>query len=232
MQGKEHQMKEIPSPNFNARLPGLSVDYIVLHYTNMRSAKDSLKHLCNPESKVSAHYLIDENGKIFRLVEEEKRAWHAGESFWRGQRNMNSASIGIELHNPGRAFGYRPFPEKQMAALKGLLREMKERWGLSPACLLGHSDIAPARKDDPGELFPWKEFAEEGFGLWPAPNAEDYAPEKEGEVGELLGRIGYDCSEDTLAALTAFKRHYHPEALEKEDKGETLARLRALAKQI
>src|SRR5262249_38250696 len=139
-------------------------------------------------------YLIEEDGRIFHLVAEGKRAWHAGQSFWKGVTDLNSASIGIELVNPGHAFGYRAFPAVQIKALKGLLRELIARHKFSPAeCLLAHADIAPTRKEDPGELFPWKELAGEGLGRWPAPKPDDYGHAEDDEVQNLLRNVGYDC---------------------------------------
>jgi len=228
-------MKEVPSPNFNAREPDTPLQYIVLHYTGMKTAADALAHMTTSGSEVSAHYMIDEDGSLTRLVAEEDRAWHAGKSFWRGERDINSASIGIELVNPGHLFGYRPFPPEQIAALKDLLREIMDRHNLPPSCLLAHSDIAPTRKEDPGELFPWEELAKEDMGLWPDLLPYDFGPEKEaGEAFALLRHIGYDCPDGDdsacFAALNAFQRRYHPEALMEELTPETLARLRALAR--
>lgn len=229
-------MKKCPSPNFNARAEGAKIDYIVLHYTGMTTAQEALKRLCDPGSEVSAHYMIDEDGEVYALVDEDKRAWHAGRGYWRGTRDVNSSSIGIEIVNPGHAFGYRPFPKQQIAALKALLRDIAARRPLSRTSFIGHSDIAPTRKQDPGELFPWRELADEGFGFWPHPAAEDYrAAQNPQEAFELLRTIGYDCPEEDEAAcfeaLHAFQRHYHPEALMDEVTGETLARLRTVARE-
>jgi N-acetylmuramoyl-L-alanine amidase len=166
-----------PSPNFNERDPAAPLRYVVLHYTGMPTRDSALRRLCDNQAKVSAHYLIDEAGQVFHLVDESRRAWHAGKSFWCGTTDMNSASIGIELVNPGHEFGYKPFPAAQIAALKTLLGEIVARHGLDPAhFLLGHSDIAPDRKKDPGEFFPWQELAKAGFGIWPEAHASDYVP--------------------------------------------------------
>ncbi|MDD5585916.1 MAG: N-acetylmuramoyl-L-alanine amidase [Alphaproteobacteria bacterium] len=222
------------SPNYDDREPGASLQSIVLHYTGM-DAEDWLRKVCDPETKLSAHYMIGEDGGIVQLVDEAKRAWHAGVSFWRGETDMNSASIGIELANPGHQNGYRPFPGTQIAALKNLLRAIIRRHAMNARlALLAHSDIAPMRKEDPGELFPWRELAQEGLGLWPETKPEDYAPHGEGEVAELMRAIGYACLSDAAAdpsagaALLAFQRHYHPENLTGRPDGETVARLRAL----
>jgi N-acetylmuramoyl-L-alanine amidase len=161
---------ERPSPNFNARRAvsgGPGVRFVVIHYTGMKTADEALRRLCDPAASVSSHYLIDEDGAVFRLVPEDERAWHAGVAYWRGERDLNGASVGIELANPGHDWGYRPFPNRQIAALKDLLGEIRTRHRISADGVLGHSDIAPSRKIDPGELFPWQELASDGFGLWP-----------------------------------------------------------------
>ena len=154
-----------PSPNFNER-PTV-VDSIIIHYTDMMSAQKALEWLINPESQVSCHYLIDEEGQIYKLVEEKMRAWHAGESYWQGRTNINDCSIGIELANPGHTHGYIPFPEVQINSLINLCKEIQNRWRIPSSRILGHSDIAPQRKQDPGHLFPWEKLAKEGLGLWP-----------------------------------------------------------------
>lgn len=155
-----------PSPNFNARTPG-PITLLVLHYTGMQSAKDALARLCDREAKVSAHYLIDEAGKICRLVAEEHRAWHAGVSFWAGEKDVNSRSIGIELVNPGHDLGYHDFPAVQMRALADLAAEILARHPIPAHNVVGHSDVAPGRKRDPGERFDWAWLAGRGIGVWP-----------------------------------------------------------------
>jgi N-acetylmuramoyl-L-alanine amidase len=226
-----------PSPNFDERDAAVKLQYIVLHYTGMPTRDLALQRLCDAEAKVSAHYVIDEEENVFRLVDEDKRAWHAGKSFWNGVTDMNSASIGIELVNPGHECGYRAFPAAQIDKLKDLLYDIVERYELDPAmALLGHSDIAPSRKQDPGELFPWKELAAEGFGLWPKPQASDYAPAYEDEVQGFLRMIGYECPETgvydlaTRAVLLAFQRRYEPENVTGAPTRETVARLKALVR--
>jgi N-acetylmuramoyl-L-alanine amidase len=219
-------MKQIPSPNFNGRAPGIKLAHIVLHYTGMTDAPAAIARMCDPAARVSAHYIIEENGHAAQLVAEEKRAWHAGQSFWRGITDLNSASIGIELVNPGHEFGYRAFPPAQITALKELMRGIIARHQMNAATApIAHSDIAPSRKQDPGELFPWQELAKEGFGLWPTPT--DYAPATETEITGLLGAVGYDTA-TSRDALLAFQRHYHPENLTGIANPETVARLRAL----
>lgn len=154
-----------PSPNFGARPKG-NISALVLHYTGMKSAQEALARLCDPLSEVSAHYFITEAGEITELVDPNKRAWHAGISSWRGRSNVNDFSIGIELVNPGHDYGYRPFPDDQIRALLWLLGILYERYPLQQKDIIGHSDIAPGRKCDPGELFPWHKLAGAGFGLW------------------------------------------------------------------
>ncbi len=157
-----------PSPNFNDR-EGHTIDMLVLHYTGMRSADDARDKLCNAMSdkKVSAHYLVDEDGTIYAMVDESMRAWHAGVSYWRGHTNINQRSIGIEIVNPGHEFGYRPFPKPQMEAVAELCKDILSRRAIPARNVVGHSDVAPERKQDPGELFDWKFLAEHGVGLWP-----------------------------------------------------------------
>jgi N-acetylmuramoyl-L-alanine amidase len=228
-----------PSPNFDERDPAVGLAYVVLHYTGMRTGAEALARLCDPEAKVSSHYLIEEDGRVFALVDEGKRAWHAGESFWRGVRDMNSASIGIELVNPGHQHGYRAFPEVQIAALTQLLREVIARRRFDAAtCLLAHADIAPGRKEDPGELFPWQRLASDGIGIWVQPESGDYGHADDGEVQELLRAIGYDCpatgayDRATRKALVAFQRHYEPDNMTGTPERETIARLRALKRRL
>ena len=222
-----------PSPNHDAR-PG-AVDMLILHYTGMESAQAALDRLCSPEAKVSAHYLVDEDGAVWRLVAEERRAWHAGVSSWRGRRDINGASIGIELVNPGHDNGYRLFPEAQMAALEALARDIIGRHPIPPRHVLGHSDVAPLRKTDPGELFDWQRLARAGVGLWPdfslpPPPAADIA-----ELQRQLAEIGYDTprsgAEDALttAVITAFQRHFRPSLCDGKADPETRRRIAALA---
>jgi N-acetylmuramoyl-L-alanine amidase len=220
--------KDYTSPNFNDRDPKIALDYIVLHYTNMKDAESALNRLCDPASQVSAHYVIGEDGHLWPLVDESLRAWHAGESFWRGIGDMNSASIGIELVNPGHSIGYRPFPDLQIAALKTFIRQIVARRGMSPTtALLAHSDIAPARKQDPGALFPWQSLAQEGLGIWPDPTPQDFASADEDDISEKLGFIGYDTS-NFSAAVLAFQRRFYPENLTGKADPETAAKIRAL----
>ena len=202
---------ETPSPNFDER--ALPVSMIVLHYTGMQDAASAIAWLANPESKVSAHYVVTEDGQIVRMVQEDKRAWHAGRSHWRGVTDVNSASIGIEIVNPGHEFGYRPFPDEQIGALIPLMQEIKERHGVTRGNIVGHSDIAPARKQDPGELFPWGKLARLRLAL-PRP-AKNLLDPGWSDAGFLLAleRFGYDVT-DPLAATVAFQRRFRPELID------------------
>jgi N-acetylmuramoyl-L-alanine amidase len=232
---------EAPSPNFDARVS--PPDMIVLHYTGMQTGAAALKRLCDPAAKVSAHYLVEEDGRVFSLVPEERRAWHAGVSFWKGARDINAASIGVEIVNPGHEFGYRPFPDDQIKAVIGLLDGVRGRWSVPDARILGHSDVAPARKQDPGELFPWDRLAAAGHGLWAKPPAAPGAALSLGDEGAAvfalqagLTRLGYLCppsgayDADTATVVTAFQRHWRPACVDGAADGETRARLMALLK--
>ena len=195
---------------------------LVIHDTGLQSAGAALERLCDPGSEVSAHYLIDEAGEIFALVDEENRAWHAGVSSWRGEANVNSRSIGIELVNPGHEFGYRPFPAAQMAALADLAQGIVARWPIPARNVVGHSDVAPRRKQDPGELFDWYWLARRGIGLWPKPG-----PSAGGDAAAMLADYGYEIS-DPQAALVAFQRHFRPSICDGVADSETLALLNGL----
>ena len=182
---------------------------LVLHYTGMRSAAEAVARLRDPAAKVSAHYLIDEDGSIVALVPDERRAWHAGVSWWRGQGNLNDVAIGIELVNPGHEWGYRPFPRPQMTALLGLASRLVERWAIPPDRVLGHSDVAPARKDDPGELFDWSSLARAGLCL-PVPEAEPLPPDAAAAAAALawFGYAGPGQGVPLATTLRAFQRRW------------------------
>ena len=216
---------ETPSPNFNERQ--LPVTMVVLHYTGMESAEAAIARLTDPKAEVSAHYLIDEDGTIHRLVPEDKRAWHAGEAHWRGITDVNSASIGIELVNPGHEFGYREFTPAQIEALIPLLHEIKDRHDITRGNIVGHSDVAPTRKQDPGELFPWGHLARLRLAL-PRPTKNLMDPEWS-DAGFLLAleRFGYEVT-DQLAATVAFQRRFRPELIDGEIDGECRCLLLAL----
>jgi N-acetylmuramoyl-L-alanine amidase len=228
-----------PSPNFDARLA--PPDMIILHYTGMVDGPSALARLTDPEAKVSAHYIVEEDGRVFALVPEARRAWHAGKSVWRGETDINAASVGVEIVNPGHELGYRPFPEAQIAALIELADDVRSRWTIPDARILGHSDVAPDRKIDPGELFPWRTLAEAGHGLWVEPAAAPGAALAEGDEGlgvlalrAGLARLGYDCPvtgrfDAGLAVIArAFQRHWRPSRVDGIADGETRARLMAL----
>jgi N-acetylmuramoyl-L-alanine amidase len=216
---------DTPSPNCDER--ELPVSMLVLHYTGMPDASAAIARLCDPEAKVSCHYLVSEDGQILRMVPEEKRAWHAGQSYWRGITDVNSASIGIEIVNPGHQFGYRPFPEEQIDALVPLVADIVDRHKITRGNIVGHSDVAPIRKQDPGELFPWHRLARLRLAL-PRPTKGLMDP-KWSDGGFLLAleRFGYDVS-DKLAAVVAFQRRYRPELIDGEIDGECRAILLAL----
>jgi N-acetylmuramoyl-L-alanine amidase len=223
-----------PSPNHDARPPGLAVDMLVLHYTGMTSGTAALDRLCDPAAKVSAHFLIDEDGRLYRLVAEARRAWHAGASSWAGASDVNGRSIGVELVNPGHEFGYRPFPEPQVAALIELARDLLARHPIPPARVLGHADVAPARRADPGELFPWARLARAGIGLWPEPLAGARPELEVAAVQRRLVRFGYGVAETgvldaaTVHAITAFQRHFRPDRVDGRIDADTAARLQTL----
>jgi N-acetylmuramoyl-L-alanine amidase len=223
---------EHPSPNHEPRPTGMPVDMLVLHYTGMRTAAEALARMCDPTAKVSAHYMIDEVGGVYRLVDEERRAWHAGTAEWRGLRDINGRSVGIELVNPGHQFGYRLFPDAQMATLEILAHDILRRHPIPPRNVVGHSDVAPSRKQDPGELFDWQWLARSGIGLWPGwtpPPARDVAT-----VQHLLERYGYavprsgELDRDTARVVEAFQRHFRPERVDGIIDRETAGRLSAL----
>jgi len=201
-----------PSPNFNDRPQGCPVDVLVYHYTGMETAQAALERLCDPAFEVSAHYCIDETGQTYALVPEEKRAWHAGVSAWQGDSNMNDRSIGIELVNKGYEWGYHPFPEAQIMALITLSQAILQRHpAIIPDRIVGHSDIAPTRKADPGEFFPWQRLAQDhGLGVWPFPHDVN---------SQGLQAFGYDVS-DYDAAHMAWRRRFDPDSfLDQSAKG-------------
>lgn len=196
-----------PSPNFDERGPGFTVDMLVIHYTGMETKEAALERLCDPKAAVSSHYLIDEDGNVHRLVDEKKRAWHAGVSSWRGRTDINARSIGIELVNPGHEYGYREFPEPQIRELEAVAFGVLTRHPIPHRNVVGHSDVAPTRKSDPGELFPWARLAAKGIGLWP--RESDHLEQDAQALAKALTDIGYDVR-DYPAAVKAFQRHWRP----------------------
>lgn len=217
-------MIEHPSPNWNSRPDGTVIDTVIIHYTGMQSGETALTRLCDETAEVSAHYLIEEDGRLFRLVAEEKRAWHAGVSHWRGMDNLNHNSIGIELVNPGHEFGYRAFPRKQINALIELLSGIHRRHNILPVNVIGHSDIAPDRKTDPGELFPWEQLYEAGFGIYSKLGGGDTKPIAQigdnvsvvEEMRSQLKCLGYNVTnsktfdETCVHIVKAFQAHWRP----------------------
>jgi N-acetylmuramoyl-L-alanine amidase len=201
---------------------------LVLHYTGMPNGRAALERLCSPAAKVSAHYLIEEDGAVFALVEEDRRAWHAGVSAWRGNSDINARSIGIELVNPGHEFGYRAFPDSQMAALAALVPEILARHPIPRRNVVGHSDVAPDRKEDPGELFDWEWLAERGIGAWPASTASVALAPSDREVTSMLRKWGYQFDDDPSKALVAFQRHFRPAKFDGVADAETVSRLAGL----
>ena len=215
------------SPNHDARPGGAAIDMVVLHYSGMETADAALARLCDPAAKVSAHYLIDEDGAVRRLVAEERRAWHAGVACWRGLSDVNGRSLGIELVNPGHEFGYRPFAEAQMATLEDLARDILARHPIEARNVVGHSDVAPRRKMDPGELFDWPRLAAAGIGLWPDSAPPDEADADEDEAKAMLADFGYETG-DLGMTVTAFQRHFRPGRVDGRMDGDTAGRLRGL----
>ncbi len=214
---------------------------LVVHYTGMENGETALARLRDPEAKVSSHYMIERDGRVFRLVAEARRAWHAGVSFWKGDRDVNARSIGIELVNPGEEHGYLIFPDAQVQALVALMDDVRARWTIDDADIVGHSDVAPARKIDPGPLFPWRRLAEAGHGLWVDPDPAPGGPLGDGDGGPGvflvqagLTRLGYDCPPSgafdaaTRTIVQAFQRHWRPERVDGVMDGDSRARLMAL----
>ena len=212
--------REQLSPNFDER--ALPISMAVIHYTEMETADAAIERLCDPEAKVSAHYLISRDGVVTRLVPEAKRAWHAGVSYWRGIRDVNSASVGIELDHPGHKYGYGPFPDVQFEALVPLLARIVKEYDIPRANVVGHSDVAPQRKIDPGELFPWERLAEYNLCL-PTPGIELGDPFDSDPAFYLaLERYGYDIT-DGHKVVEAFQRRWRPRKIDGEIDGEIRA---------
>jgi N-acetylmuramoyl-L-alanine amidase len=220
-------MRERLSPNHERRGEPSRIDMLVLHYTGMHSAAEALDRLCDRVARVSAHYVVEEDGAIWRLVPEPLRAFHAGRSCWEGERDLNTTSIGIEIVNPGHEWGYRAFPDEQMAAVESLCGDILSRHPIPPHRVVGHSDIAPDRKTDPGELFDWPRLARAGIGIWPEPRPRDAPmPVDNVRATEDLAAIGY-CSTQVAAepAIAAFQRRFRPARVDGVVDRETAARL-------
>ena len=224
--GGRDAVTERLSPNFDARPAGTPIDILVVHYTGMRSADEALDRLVDPAAKVSAHYLIDEDGHIVRLVADTHRAWHAGVASWRGATDVNARSIGIELVNPGHEFGYRQFPATQMTSLIGLAKDLVTRHAIPARNVVAHSDVAPRRKIDPGELFDWAGLAAVGVGLWPQATSPVVLTTEAAQ--KLLAEIGYE-TVDLTATITAFQRRFRPARLDGALDAETGGRINAVS---
>ncbi|MBO6668819.1 N-acetylmuramoyl-L-alanine amidase [Parvibaculum sp.] len=233
---------ERPSPNFNERPSGRAVDILLLHYTGMESGEAAASRLCDPAAKVSAHYLVDEAGAITRMVPEHLRAWHAGVAQWAGECDINGCSIGIEIVNGGHDFGCPPYPEAQMRAVEALSREILSRHPIPARRVLAHSDVAPARKADPGEWFDWARLARAGVGLWVEPEPVIEGPVlQQGDRGDTVAELQYMLAdygyglevlgrydENTKAVVSAFQRHFRPRKVDGVADVSTVATLRRL----
>lgn len=207
------------------------MDMLVLHYTGMADGLTALNRMRDPASEVSAHYMVEEDGGVHVLVREEDRAWHAGRSQWQGDEDLNSRSIGIEIVNGGHDFGLPAYPDVQIDAVIELCLAIQERWKIPQSRIVGHSDIAPERKDDPGERFPWGRLAQNGIGVWPG-SAIDTAETSDFDIGEALTRIGYrsvTSVEDLRAVVRAFQRRWRPAEVSGEPDAETVQLIRAVA---
>lgn len=222
-------MDWLPSPNFDERT--LPVTILVLHYTGMPDGDEAIARLVDPDAKVSAHYVVREDGSALQLVDENDRAWHAGRSRWGNIEDINSASIGIEIVNPGHEWGYVPFPKEQMATVVRLVHELVRIYDIAPRNVVGHSDVAPARKMDPGELFDWEELARRGLAMKrPTRNLIDPGW-SDAAFLLALERYGYDVSEGR-AATTAFQRRFRPELIDGRIDGQCRAILMALLLEV
>jgi N-acetylmuramoyl-L-alanine amidase len=232
------------SPNFEPRRGAGQPDLLLLHYTGLKSCAKAIDWLSRRESKVSCHYVVDEAGHITQMVAEDQRAWHAGVASWAGETDINSASVGIEIHNPGHELGYPEFPEAQLAALEALCADIMGRHSIRPERVLGHSDVAPTRKKDPGEKFPWARLARKGIGHWVTPEpvnradpgiARDAAGPLVSDVQSLLARYGYGIEPTggfdplTEFVVTAFQRHFRPERVDGRIDQSTITTLERLA---
>jgi N-acetylmuramoyl-L-alanine amidase len=218
---------ERPSPNHEQRGEPPRIDMLVLHYTGMATAEAALERLCDPAARVSAHYLVEEDGTVWRLVSETRRAFHAGRSCWAGETDLNFVSIGVEIVNPGHQWGYRSFAEAQMAAVERLCRDILARHPIPPHRVVGHSDIAPDRKTDPGELFDWLRLARAGIGVWPAPlGGQSVAPTDYAQAAADLRAVGYGTPPASVqSAIAAFQRRFRPARCDGVLDQETMARI-------
>jgi len=237
-------IRDLPSPNHDERPANTPVDILILHYTGMRTAQAAIDVLRDPAREVSSHYVVDEDGAILRLVPEDRRAWHAGISFWRGHTALNGRSIGIEIVNPGHEWGYRDFPALQMAAVCELCLGIAARHPIPPRNVIAHSDVAPDRKEDPGEKFDWEGLARNGIGVWPhgTPDLGTGGAVRDAaslrDVRAALASIGYRVMPEGAldpalsTVLRAFQRHWRPEAVNGQADAGTLARLLGVVARI
>ena len=222
-------VRDAPSPNHDERPAGEPMDTLVLHYTGMRTAEEAIGRLRDPASRVSAHYVVEEDGAIWRLVPEARRAWHAGVSHWRGREALNGRSVGVEVVNPGHEWGYRPFPALQMAAVCDLCLAIIARHAIAARDVVAHSDVSPDRKQDPGELFDWEGLAANGVGLWPRAAGGARRAVEASSAPALLGAIGYRTDLPLPVLLSAFQRRWRPERIDGATDAATLALLAAVA---
>jgi N-acetylmuramoyl-L-alanine amidase len=231
-----------PSPNHGERKRGLTANAILLHYTGLATSEAALRQLCDPVAEVSSHYLVDKAGCLFQLVPENRRAWHAGQGCWAGETDMNDVSIGIEICNPGHKGGSPDYPPEQIATVVALCQDIISRWGVVPHRILGHSDVSPHRKIDPGEFFPWAALAEAGVGHYVPPHPIKDGPRQglgdEGReveiVQSLLAEYGYGLNlsgaydEETESIVRAFQRHFRPALVDGVADVSTIETLRKL----
>lgn len=236
----------LPTPNHGERRGFLRPEYVILHYTGMPTAEGAIALLRDPKTEVSSHYVIEENGRVIQLAQESRRAWHAGKSSWRGLQDMNSASIGLEICNPGHDGGLPPFPDLQIESVVRLCRDIARRHGIRPERFLAHSDIAPARKRDPGENFPWRDLARAGVGIWAEAETPSESPScARGQEGAqvrslqtMLSLYGYDVGASgvydgaTMAAVAAFQRHFRQARVDGLADDSTVGVLRELVRLV
>jgi N-acetylmuramoyl-L-alanine amidase len=213
---------DLPSPNFNDRKA--PTRFVVLHYTGMETGQAAIDRLRDPDAGVSAHYVVEEDGNVLRLVDEDRRAWHAGVGEWQGETDMNSASIGIEIVNGGHDFGLPDYPDAQIDAVISLVKDILLRRELTPAAVIGHSDLAPGRKQDPGEKFPWRRLADAGGAIWPS-----LIDAESDDVESDLAKIGYGVSAGLPAVIEAFQRRFRPSAVSGDADDETRRLIKAVA---
>lgn len=237
---------DLPSPNHDERPNGTPIDTLILHYTGMQTARAAIDRLRDPDAeiRVSSHYVVDEDGAVIAMVPEERRAWHAGISYWRGHTRLNDRSVGVEIVNPGHEWGYRDFPVLQLAAVCDLCLAILARHPIPPRNVVAHSDVAPDRKEDPGERFDWAGLARNGVGLWPdgIPDLGNRGAVRDTEslrpVREALAAIGYRVAPEgaldpaLATVLRAFQRHWRPEIVNGHADLGTLTRLSAVARLV